>query len=122
MTKTSRRTCHAAIACLSVILPAAPTNAEKPPTLDWIRQVGTPRTESFDHVKCDEFGNVFVSEFKISAVPGDTFRGDYIHKFDLTGRLLWTREIGNSDTSDSISGTWVDNKANLYVTAGGDPY
>jgi hypothetical protein len=60
--------------------------------LNWTRQWGTPKHETFIDIGADKLGNVFVGEQKVN--PGESLPASWsLSKRTNTGDVLWTRDF-----------------------------
>jgi hypothetical protein len=86
-------------------------------TLLWTQQIGTSGQDGCAGVSADGSGNVYISGYTTGSLGGAN-AGNYdafISKYDASGALLWTKQIGTSsnDTSNSVS---VDGSGNVYIS------
>ncbi|MCX7427645.1 MAG: SBBP repeat-containing protein [Planctomycetia bacterium] len=85
----------------------------------WCRQIGTSDFDSTDSVAVDADGNAYVTGFTgfIGALgaAGRVYADAYVAKFDPSGNLLWSHEIGSSSYDQGFS-VAVDATENVYVT------
>ena len=74
---------------------AAPARAH---TLEWTRQLGTSKTDSSISVAADELGSVYISGYTGGSLGGPNAGGNdaFISKYDASGTLQWTRQLGTS--------------------------
>ena len=86
-------------------------------TLDWARQLGTSDTDISFGVSADGLGNVY-----ISGRTGGSLRGAnagaydaFLSKYDASGTLLWTEQLGTSDF-DISRGVSADGLGNVYIS------
>ena len=86
-------------------------------TLLWTEQLGTSGHEFSYGVSTDNVGNVYVSGETAGNLEGTNAGGTdaFISKYDASGSLLWTEQLGTSgnDTSWSVS---ADDVGNVYFT------
>ena len=85
--------------------------------LHWIRQLGTTANDGSQGISTDSLGNVYISG-GTSACLGDSHAGDtdaFVSKYDATGDLLWTRQLGTNkfDSSFAVS---TDVLGNVYIS------
>ena len=97
-------------------------------TLAWTRQLGTSASESSYGVSADGLGSVYISGITGGDLGGpNAGEGDvFISKYDASGTLAWTRQLGTSE-SDSDSGVSADALGNVYISGStwgslGGPY
>ncbi len=89
--------------------------------LTWTRQLGTTDRDKSSSVTTDAFGNVYISGFTQGDIDGpgsETHAGGYdafVRKYDSTGTLAWTKQLGTSDTDGSSSVT-TDASGNVYIS------
>jgi Beta-propeller repeat/PEP-CTERM motif len=92
-------------------------------SIEWIRQLGTSASEQSGAVATDGAGNVYISGFTSGSLGGPNagFYDAFVSKFNATGNLLWTRQLGTTDY-DSSSGVTADGLGNIYIcgTTDGD--
>lgn len=112
MTKTVRLPWHAMIAGLVVILPAAPTKAEEPPTLEWIRQSGRPNYDYHQKVAVAGSGALYV--IGAQSTPEAIGSISIAQKHDPTGAVLWTHSVGSAANRVYLTDVETDNSENLY--------
>jgi len=83
----------------------------------WTEQLGTSGYDHSNSVVVDGSGNVFISG-GTSGHLGGTGEGStdaYLAKYDSTGNLLWTEQIGTSH-SDYSSSVAVDGAGNIFIS------
>jgi hypothetical protein len=86
-------------------------------TLQWTRQLGTTLQDSSSSISADGLGNVYISGETggsldgPNAGPGDVF----ISKYDGTGNLQWTKQIGTNGDDDS-NGVSADGLGNVFIS------
>jgi hypothetical protein len=85
--------------------------------LRWTRQLGTAAGDFSYGVSADRLGNVFVSGFTAGSLGGPNAGNSdaFISKYDATGGLHWTRQIGSNGFENSL-GACADNLGNVYIT------
>jgi hypothetical protein len=86
-------------------------------THQWTRQFGTSTRDLSYGISADRLGNIYLTG-QTSERLGDTYFGQsdaYIAKYNSTGTLLWTKQIG-STLDDSRIAVAADNLGNVYVT------
>jgi hypothetical protein len=77
----------------------------------WSRQLGSTTTEGRNRVSADGLGNVYISG-RTGNLAGSV--GPYLAKYDDSGSLLWTRQLGESATSDGAVA--ADDMGNVYIS------
>jgi Beta-propeller repeat len=82
----------------------------------WTRQIGTSRHDQADGVAADSAGNTYVTGVTDGSLGG-TSAGDgdvFLAKYDASGRLLWTRQIGTAafEWGNDVE---VDGAGNAYI-------
>jgi len=87
----------------------------------WKRQVGTPTIDSSTSVSTDAAGNVYISGFTRGslAAPNAGNNDAFLIKYDGSGNLLWTRQLGTSGVDTSF-GVLADSANNVYITGNSD--
>ena len=103
---------------LALTLFSAPAVADTPPQVQWIKLVGTDRTEFNYGTAVDPFANSFVTGMTEGALDGNPRFGEYdafLSKFDATGIKLWSRQIGTTSRDES-RGIAADSQGNSYIT------
>ncbi len=94
--------------------------------LVWVKQIGSTANDVGHSITVDEAGNVYTTGwFEGTAYfdPGlGTFnmtaagnRDIFISKLDVTGNLVWAKQIGSTNTNHGFSIT-VDGVGNVYAT------
>jgi hypothetical protein len=85
-------------------------------TLMWTRQIGTSSLEEAFGVTADELGNVYLSGYThVDPINATSGKDDiFIAKYDGSGNLMWTQQLGTSaeERSQSIS---ADGFGNIYA-------
>ncbi|NOY40985.1 MAG: hypothetical protein GXP26_03990 [Planctomycetes bacterium] len=86
-------------------------------TLLWTEQLGTSSGEESTSVSADGLGNVYISGYTWGSLGGPNVGGAdaFLSKYDASGSLLWTEQLGTSayDYSDGVS---VDGLGNVYIS------
>ncbi len=86
-------------------------------TLDWTRQLGTSEHDASWAVSADGLGSVYISGNTLGSLGGTNAGGNdaFITKYDASGTLEWTRQLGTSgaDHSDGVS---ADGLGNVYIS------
>ncbi len=83
----------------------------------WSRQIGTSDLDRGWSVAVDGAGNIFISGDTEGDLGGpNTGNKDaFLAKFDSSGSLLWTQQIGSTQLDQSWTVT-VDGSGNAYIT------
>jgi hypothetical protein len=86
-------------------------------TLLWTRQLGTDWFDASYAVSADGMGNVYISGYTSGDLVGPNAGGSdaFVAKYDAAGTLLWTRQLGTSDSDDSYD-VWADTLGNVYIS------
>ena len=100
------------IACLALAA-AGVTSAWAEPTLEWIRQSGSPSYDEARDVSTDGLGNVYISGF--TGFSWDHSRDVSLTKYDASGRLRWTRQFGTSELDIGLR-VAADGLGNVYIS------
>ncbi|MDJ0897671.1 MAG: SBBP repeat-containing protein [Xenococcus sp. MO_188.B8] len=83
----------------------------------WTEQLGTSESDFSSGVATDHEGNLYITGYTSGSFDGQN-AGDedaWVAKYDLHGNLLWTEQLGTSE-SDFSSGVATDNNGNVYIT------
>ena len=85
-------------------------------TLLWTRQLGTSSADSASGVSVDGLGNVYIAGYTVGSLSGANagLNDSFVAKYDASGTLLWTRQLGTSgtDVAHSVS---ADSSGNVYI-------
>jgi hypothetical protein len=83
----------------------------------WTRQTGTSAWDEGTSVAVDVSGNAYISGHTTGNLGGPNAGGwdAFLVKYDNSGNLLWTRQIGTSQNEESWS-VAVDGSGNAYIT------
>jgi len=83
----------------------------------WTRQLGSPWREESYAVATDTAGNVFISGYTEGSIGGSNAGSwdAFVSKYNTTGSLLWTRQLGTS-TLDVSDGVAVDTAGNIFIS------
>ena len=87
-------------------------------SLMWTRQLGSVRYDSSNGVAADAFGNVFISGHTGGSLDGQTSAGGqdaFVAKYDSSGSLMWTRQLGTSNSDDSYE-VAADVAGNIFIS------
>lgn len=99
---------------LVAVLVTSVTNAAD---FQWVRQLGTAGMDSSQAVATDGLGNVYMTGGTAGSLGGPNAGEDdaFLGKFDTSGNLLWTKQLGTvtGDVSYDLS---VDHLGNVYLT------
>ena len=83
----------------------------------WTRQLGTSANDYSFSVAVDGAGNAFMSGYTEGSLGGTSAGGSdaFLAKYDSSGNLLWTRQLGTSayDYSNSVA---VDGAGNAFIS------
>ena len=83
----------------------------------WTRLFGTAQVEVGSALAVDDAGNVYVTGWVQTALPGQDSlgRGDaYVRKHDADGTEIWTRQFGTEGPDEALS-VGTDGAGNVYV-------
>jgi len=97
---------------------ASPAGAEAPYDLAWTRQLGTSAYDVSFGVAADAAGNVFISgttRGSLGGQPNAGYGDAFVAKYDASGKLLWTRQLGTSGDDDSC-GVAADAAGNVFIS------
>ena len=83
----------------------------------WLRQLGTSGDDNSDGVAIDNDGNLYITGYTWGSFDGQNAGGRdaWVAKYDIYGNLLWTEQLGTSQ-SDISFGVATDKDGNLYIT------
>ena len=106
------------VALFASCLIASPAHAQNQP---WISQFGTTDQDHGRDVAVDTAGNAYVVGDTMGSLNGLSAGASdgFLARFDESGTLLWTRQIGTS-ASDYATAVAVDGAGNAYIC--GDTY
>ena len=83
----------------------------------WTRQIGTTDWDWSNSVAVDGYGNAYISGTTGGSIGGQNAGGfdAFLAKYDSSGALLWTRQLGTSDwdISNSVA---IDGSGNAYIS------
>ena len=84
--------------------------------LEWIQLSGSPEIDSSFNVAVDSEGNVYTSGETSGSLDGANAGGSdiWVSKYDNSGNLLWTEQLGTPWDERSESMT-VDREGNIYL-------
>ncbi|MFH1549647.1 MAG: SBBP repeat-containing protein [Planctomycetota bacterium] len=99
------------------LLTGAAYAAETPYGLAWTRQLGTSSDDYSHSVAIDGSGNAYISGWTEGSLGGPNagLFDAFLAKYDTSGSLLWTRQLGtsSSDFSESVA---IDGSGNAYIS------
>ena len=86
-------------------------------TLLWTRQLGTSSDEVSNSVIVDAVGNALITGHTLGDLGGTNNGREkaFLGKFDVSGTLLWIRQLGIGNATDSES-VAVDAVGNIFIT------
>ena len=89
-----------------------------PPAIpNWTTLAGSSTTDSGNDIAIDALGNVVVVGDTFGSVNGDPLQGSqdiFIAKYNPSGGLLWSHQIGTVDF-DRYAGITIDSAGNIYA-------
>jgi hypothetical protein len=83
----------------------------------WTRVMGTTELDQANAVATDPAGNILVAGVTYGGLDGNPKLGEgdlFVAKFDPSGTVLWTRQLGSSSW-DGAKGVACDGDGNVYV-------
>jgi hypothetical protein len=85
--------------------------------LIWTRQLRSARDDYCEGIAADGLGNAYVIGFTFGNLGGANLGvyDAYIVKYDPTGNVLWTRQLGTS-SGNGISSVSADGLGNVYIS------
>ena len=91
--------------------------AESPYDLAWARQIGTTTDDYGQSVAVDGSGNAYISGYTYGSLgePNAGLFDAFLAKYDSSGSVLWTRQIGTTANDESCS-VAVDGSGNAYIS------
>lgn len=69
----------------------------------WVRQMGSTADEEAASIAVDSSGNAYITAYTAGSIMGNPNQGGFdmfIGKYDPTGSLLWSRQIGSATTDE----------------------
>jgi len=83
----------------------------------WARQLGTSADDAANGIAVDGDGNVFIGGETYGNLGGPNAGGQdaFVAKYDTSGSLLWTRQLGSS-ASDYGRRVGVDGEGNVFIS------
>ena len=120
MSRTSKVRSPIAIVVLVVAACAlAPQVArgEAPYNIAWSRQIGTSTFDASESVAVDGLGNAYMSGWTHGSLAGPNSGGSnpFLFKYDPSGNVVWSRQIGSGSGDQSLS-VAVDQLGNAYIS------
>src|SRR5690349_11593617 len=96
---------------------ASASAAEMPYPTAWIRQFGTNHNDYGIGVSADAVGNAYITGYTDSSLAGPSAGNNdaFVSKFNSSGTLLWSRQIGSAGYEDS-EGVATDSAGNVYIS------
>jgi hypothetical protein len=93
------------------------TSTARGQTLEWIRQLGTSSADQRYGVSADGLGSVYISGLTYGSLEGSSAGGSdaFVSKYDASGTLQWTRQLGCSDDDRSF-GVSADGLGGVYIS------
>ena len=85
--------------------------------LHWTEQLGTSTSDLSYDVSADGLGNVYISGYTHGSLGGPNAGGEdaFVSKYDASGTLLWTEQLGTSKYDFSF-GVSADGLGNVYIS------
>ena len=86
-------------------------------TLLWTRQLGSTVNDDGRNIYADGAGNVYISGFTSGSLQGTNvgLTDAFVSKYNSTGALQWTRQLGTTSTDYSY-GVTADAIGNVYIS------
>ncbi len=83
----------------------------------WTKQLGTISSDSGTGVSADSLGNVYITGTTNGSLGGPSAGSSdaFVRKYDASGGLLWTKQLGSSSSDQSL-GVAADSLGNVYIT------
>ena len=83
----------------------------------WIKQLGTTVDDRGWGVSADGIGNVYLAGTTAGGLQGANLGGTdaFLTKYDATGALLWTRQLGSTADDDGRN-VYADGSGNVYIS------
>jgi len=97
---------------------ASTAKAEQAYDLAWARQIGTTSYDYGESVAVDGLGNAYISGYTQGSLGGPFaggFADAFLAKYDSSGSLLWTRQMGTTGQDGSYS-VAVDGLGTAYIS------
>ncbi len=107
------------IVALAIVGVSSAHATETPYELEWVSQLGTSTYDDSESVAIDGSGNAYISGRTEGSLDGPTagYSDVFLAKYDASGALLWTRQLGTSNFDNSYS-VAIDNSGNAYISGG----
>ncbi len=104
-------------AVLATLVLAVITTPAAAQDLRWTRQVGTPASDIGSGVAVDSAGNAYITGGTEGSLGGPNAGGldVFLAKYDPSGVMLWTRQIGTSD-EDRGRDVAVDSAGSAFIS------
>jgi hypothetical protein len=85
--------------------------------LQWTRQLESNGPNFGNGVSADSLGNVYISGYTFGSLGGPNagYSDAFVSKYDASGNLQWTRQLGDSSIDDS-NGVSADSLGNVYIS------
>jgi hypothetical protein len=85
--------------------------------LTWSRTVNTMTADIAGGVAIDNLGNVFLSGSTLGNVGGANVGGDdiFVRKYDSSGNLLWSRQVGSSG-DEFVMSMAASSNGSIFIT------
>ena len=85
--------------------------------LIWTKQIDSSEWDYSNGVATDDNGNVYITGSTLGSLGGVNQGGNdaWVAKYNTDGDLIWTKQIGSSE-SDYSRGITTDNNSNIYIT------
>ena len=96
----------------------ASTTLVRGESVEWVRQIGASNLDQSDGVSADGLGNVYISGYTDGSLSGNSSAGTFdafVSKYNSTGSLLWTRQLG-TPSFDVSYGVSADKLGSVYIT------
>ncbi len=92
-------------------------NLDTDGNIGWIQQKGTEYSDTVNSIALDSTGNIFLSGYTNGSLEGTSIGGSdlIMLKYDTTGVLQWTKQLGTTSTELSRAIT-TDSADKLYIT------
>jgi hypothetical protein len=86
-------------------------------SLLWTDQIGTSAEDKSYSITVDDSGNAFISGYTKGNLDGTNVGSSdvFLAKYDSSGSLLWTEQLGTSNLEESYS-VAVDANGNAYIS------
>ena len=83
----------------------------------WTKKLGTAGTDVVWSVAVDNSGNAFISGYTDRSLGGDNAGSNdaFLAKYDTSGTLQWTKQLGTSNADESYS-VAVDDAGNAFIS------